>query len=190
MNKMTPSISPVPYRLLARLVSFVFVFAIIFSASQLVTAQIDDSVGSAPPPLKFMSDGERNQLDGEPDAKKRTILALGLMDKRLANAEKLFEASDFEMMYKELGSFHALMDDTLQYLDLQSTDRRKILYNYKRFEIGLRKLAPRIQLLRREIPLKYDPYLKNLVRYVRDAREKAVEPLFGNQYANSDGANK
>jgi len=171
--------------------AFLFVFAILLSAPQFTAAQNDDDlVGSALPPLKFMSDSERGKLDAEADVKKRTILALDLMDKRLINAEKFMTSSDFEAMYKELGSFHAIMDDTLQYLDLQSSDRKKVLYNYKRFEIGLRKLGPRIQLLRREIPIEYDPYLKSLVRYVRDAREKAVEPLFGNQYANSEEANK
>jgi hypothetical protein len=170
-----------------RAFSFVFVFAVILSASQFTAAQTDDDLaGSYPPPLKFMSDSERSKLDAEIDVKDRTKLALDLMDVRLKNAETLFAKGEFETMYKELGSFHALMDDTLQYLDLQSTDRRKVLNNYKRFEIGLRKLAPRIQLLRREIPLEYDPYLKILVRGVRDAREKAVEPLFGDQYANSE----
>lgn len=189
MNNTNPSISPIGRRSFTRTFSFVFTLAIILSASQFASAQSDeDVVGSALPPLKFMSDSERSQLDAENDAKKRTVLALDLMDKRLTNAEKLFDQSDFEMMYKELGSFHALMDDTLQYLDLQG-NTKKVLYNYKRFEIGLRKLAPRIQLLRREIPTEYDPYLKSLVRYVRDAREKAVEPLFGNQYANSEGGN-
>ena len=33
-------------------------------------------------------------------------------------------------------------------------------------------------LIRREIPVEYDPYLKSLIRYLRDARTKAVEPLF------------
>ncbi len=190
MNNSNPSISLIVGRKsFTRTFSFVFALAIVLSASQFTFAQTDEVVGSALPPLKFMSDGERSQLDAENDVKKRTILALDLMDKRLTNAEKLFDQSNFEMMYKELGSFHALMDDTLQYLDLKSNSK-KVLYNYKRFEIGLRKLAPRIQLLRREIPTEYDPYLKSLVRYVRDAREKAVEPLFGNQYANSEGAHK
>ena len=182
------SASPVFYRKFVRAFSLVFVFAVILSGSRFAAAQSDDDLaGSVPPPLKFMSESERAKLDAEIDVKDRTKLALELMDVRLKNAETLFSKSDFETMYKELGSFHALMDDMLQYLDLQNTDRRKVLYNYKRFEIGLRKLAPRIQLLRREIPLEYDPYLKILVRDVRDAREKAVEPLFGDQYANSEG---
>lgn len=189
MNNCTSS--PVFNRKFVRAFSLVFAFAVILSASQFAAAQNDDDivVGSIPSPLKFMSETERNKLDAKNDIKDRTKLALELMDLRLKNAEALFAKADFDAMYKELGSFHALMDDTLQYLNLQSSERRKVLYNYKRFEIGLRKLAPRIQLLRREIPLEYDPYLKVLVRDVRDAREKAVEPLFGDQYANSEETN-
>jgi hypothetical protein len=71
------------------------------------------------------------------------------------------------------------MDDTLDFLFDNSKRSGGVLNNFKRFEIVLRTFAPRIGLIRREIPLEYDPYLKSLVRYLRDARAKAVEPLFG-----------
>lgn len=190
MNEHNYIVSSAASRSALRFISIVFLVCLAASASQTVFAQDADKVDSALPPLKFMSDGERKQLDAESDIKDRTQLALALMDRRLTNAETKFAEADYEQMYKELGSFNALMDDALQFLDIQfrRTKRGKVLDNYKRFEIALRRLAPRIQLLRRELPIEYDPYVKDLVRYVRDAREKAVEPFFGNQFANTDEA--
>lgn len=141
-----------------------------------------------PPPLKRMSEGEQKQLSAVNDVKKRTKLALDLMDTRLLNAEKAFTADDYREMYVNLGGFHAIMDDTLTFLEGRSQSRRSVLYNYKRLEIGLRKLAPRIQLLRRDLPVRYDPYLKALVKNVRDARDRAIEPLFGDSFAEAEGS--
>ena len=100
------------------------------------------------------------------------------MDVRLTRAEEFNAKGDFTRMYNELGGFHALMDDTLEFLYGSSKNRDSVLNNFKRFELGLRKFGPRIGVMRREIPIEYDPYLKSLVRYLRDARSKAVEPLF------------
>ena len=51
---------------------------------------------------------------------------------------------------------------------------------HQRFEIGLRGFAPRIERLRREVPARYELYIRTLGIYVRDARSKALEPMFGN----------
>jgi hypothetical protein len=133
---------------------------------------------AAPPPVRAMSKGERSQLVTENGVKDRTKLALELMNARLTRAEEFNAKGDFTQMYNELGGFHALMDDTLDFLYGNSKSRDSVLNNFKRFELGLRKFGPRIGVIRREIPTEYDPYLKSLIRYLRDARTKAVEPLF------------
>ena len=125
-----------------------------------------------------MSKGEHDQLVGKTDVKDRTKLALELMNSRLLRAEEFNTKGDFAHMYNELGGFHALMDDTLDFLYDSSKGRDGVLNNFKRFEMGLRVFAPRIGVIRREIPIEYDPYLKSLLRYLRDARSKAIEPLF------------
>ncbi len=134
---------------------------------------------AAPPPLKFVSKEESERLASIKDVKKRTQTALTFMSLRLKNAEDLVRQDRLDDMYKELGSFHGLMDNTLDFLDSSDRDSNKVLNNYKRFEIGLRKFRPRLELVRREIPLRYEPYVRNLIGYLRDARAKAVEPLFG-----------
>lgn len=147
-----------------------------------VLAQDDDQFdpNAAPPPVKALSKTERSQLDSQADIKDHTKLALELMDARLVKAEALNQKGDFTSMYTELGGFHAIMDNTLDYLLENSRGRNKDLSMFKRFEIGLRAFAPRLGLIRRETPSEYDHYLRSLLRYIRDARSKAIEPLFGN----------
>ncbi len=133
---------------------------------------------TAPPPLKYVSKEELARLDSIPEVKKRTQTALDLMSLRLKQAETLMAQDQLDLMYKELGSFHGLMDNTLEFLDKSDQDSRKVLNNYKRFEIGLRQFRPRLELIRRDIPVRYEHYVRNLIMYLRDARTKAVEPLF------------
>lgn len=132
---------------------------------------------AAPPPVKVLSSSERSQLESKQDLKGRTKLALALMSTRLSKAEELNAKSEFAEMYDELGGFHALMDDTLEFLE-NAPRRDKTLSNLKRFEITLRGFAPRLGLIRRELPSEYDHYVRSLIRYLRDARSKAIEPFF------------
>ena len=125
-----------------------------------------------------MTPGERSQLDSKQDLKERTKLALALMSSRLSRAEELNARSEFTEMYGQLGGFHALMDDTLEFLE-NAPKRDKTLDNLKRFEMTLRTFAPRLGLIRRELPDEYDHYVRILIKYLRDARSKAIEPLFG-----------
>jgi hypothetical protein len=34
--------------------------------------------------------------------------------------------------------------------------------------------------MRRDLPIQYEPYVKSLIKYVEDTREKAIEPFYGN----------
>lgn len=132
---------------------------------------------AAPPPPKILSKEERSQLTAQTNLKNRTKLALDLMSARLTKAEALNTQGNFSEMYTELGGFHALMDDTLDFLVKNSNGRS--LDAFKRLEITLRQFAPRLGVIRRELPTEYDPYVRSLIRYLRDARSKAVEPMFG-----------
>jgi len=133
---------------------------------------------AAPPPLKIITKTEKSQLEAETDIKRRTILSIKLMEARLLKAENLTAAEDFQAMFAELGGFHALMDDTIDFLRKHDNDSNKVLYNFKRIELTLRKYNTRLELIRRELPIRYEPYVRKLVKYVREARSKAVEPFF------------
>jgi hypothetical protein len=161
---------------------FLFAFALFVSpafAQPPDDEDVDFDPNAAPPPVRAMSDRERNQLDAEQGLKDRTKLALALMSSRLSKAEEFNAKEEYPAMYSELGGFHALMDDTLEFLET-APRKDKTLDNLKRFEMTLRGFAPRLAMIRREIPTEYDHYIRVLLKYLRDARSKAIEPLFGN----------
>ena len=134
----------------------------------------------APPPLKMLSKTERAQLNEKTEPKERTSLALQLMESRLKAAEKFQVDENYSLMYAELGGFHALMDNTLDFLLHNSASEGKRLSGLKKFEIGLREFTPRIETIRRESPFNFEPYIKNLLKYISEDREKAIQPFFGN----------
>lgn len=145
----------------------------------LSSAAAAQAVEHAPPPLSVISRAEQEQLDRAKDVGDRTKLALKLMDQRAVGAESAFSSENFDGMFLELGAFHAIMEDHLEYLHQRNKNRGKVLDNFKRFEIGLRKFMPRLETMRREIPLRYEDYVRRLIIRIRDARAKATEPLFG-----------
>jgi len=165
-----------------------FILSFVFCPLNSVFAQQPDIDEIAPPPLKIISKDEKKQLEDVPDIKKRTILALELMEFRLKKIEELDNQNEFVKMYEELGGFHALMDYTLNFLYRSNTGDRKNLNNFKRYEMGLRAFPPRLEVIRRELPLKYESYLRELIKIIRDARSKAVEPLYGNTVIPNAGS--
>ena len=144
-----------------------------------VHAQEDEQKDTAPPPLKIASKEETRQLNAETDIKKRTKLALDLIEIRLKKAETLNSQEQYSEMFDELGGFHALIDKALDFLDRNDNGGGKVLNNFKRMELSLRAFLPRLELIRRELPAKYEFYVRDLAKSVRRARSKAIEPLFG-----------
>ena len=160
-----------------------FVFVLIFFSFCVfpsnVSAQIDDEppADAVPPPVRKLSEQEQKLLDAKTtDIKKRTQLSFELMDARLANSEKFFATNDFRESLDELGVFQGLLDNTLNFL--VQNDNGNIGKNFKAFEIYLRKQIPRLESIRREMPYKYGYYVQRLMKAIRDARTKAIEPLF------------
>lgn len=133
---------------------------------------------TAPPPLKVISKTEKSQLGALTDIKERTKLALELMEVRLVKAEGLNASEQFPEMFVELGGFHALVDNTIDFLNEKNNNSGKVLNNFKRMELSLRKYITRLELIRRDLPIKFELYVRRLVKYIREARTKAVEPLF------------
>ena len=158
---------------------FVFGWLCVLLFSYFTHAQESIPPDVAPPPLKVMTKTEKEQLASAKDVKERTKLTLELMGTRLKSAEVLLPQEQYEKVFAELGGFHALVLDSLEYLSKSSADKNKVLDNFKRFEIGLRGLTLRIELIHREMPPAREYYLRMLLRELRDARARAVEPLFG-----------
>jgi hypothetical protein len=158
--------------------SILVVLLVVYTFAATAAGQnvVDDEI--APPPLRRITQDEKNKLDAEKDVKRRTKLGLELMDARLKQAETFDTADDYDRMFVELGGFHGLMDNMLEFLNKTDKDSGKVLNNFKRFEIGLRGFTPRLELIRRDLPIKYEHYVRILIRNLRAARTKAIEPLF------------
>ena len=144
-----------------------------------VRAQEEIPANIAPPPILSISKNERSALDGIADVKNRTKLAIELMEVRLKNAESLNTQESYENLLTELGSFQALMNNALRFLNSKDDGRGKVMDTYKKFEIALRAFMPRIELIRRELPEKFEYHVRTLLKSVRETRAKAVEPFFG-----------
>lgn len=138
-----------------------------------------ETLDLAPPPMRVLPKDEKERLDRSNDVGSRTKLALNLMEGRLVEAEVQSKRQNYDEMFRELGHFHALMDNSLDYLNRNNTGKGKVLDNFKRLEIGLRKFISRLEAVRRELPLRYEDYVRKLMIRIRDARTKATEPLFG-----------
>jgi len=163
-----------------RLARVVFYFSIITFYISLVgvAAQIEDPLDLAPPPLKLIPKEEKAKLDAEQDPKANTKLVIELMNSRLDVAEKLNAGEDFDKLFLELGRFRALLDYSLAFLKRRDPNDKKILDDYKRIEIALRGFMPRLEGIRRELPSRYEDYVRGLLKFLRAARTRAVEPLF------------
>lgn len=158
---------------------FTFLAFIFFALPVLAQAPNDDEIPAdvVPPPIKILSKDEKTSLEtlGN-NIKKRTKISLELMDARMEKAEKSHSTSDFKQSLEELAGFNAILDNTLSFLI--KTDSGKSDRSFITFEIYLRKQIPRLETIRREMPFKYSFHVGRIMKAVREARAKAVEPIF------------
>ncbi len=153
-------------------------FALLFTVHcSLFTVLAQDDEPIPPPPI-IVTKEERQKLDAQTDVKERTKLSLDLMNARLTVAEKFSTAQDFESMFRELGGFQGLLDNAMERLERQSGNDRKVLDNYKRFSLGIRGFSTRLEGIRRDMPLRYEDYVRKLLIHLRDLQTKAAEPFF------------
>lgn len=131
-----------------------------------------------PPPLRVISKEEITKLEAQKDVKGYTKLVVVLMEARLKKAETFSTESQYQEMFGELGAFHSLVDKGLIFLNNHDTDSGKVLNNFKRLELSLRTFLPRLELIRRELPFRYEFYTRKLIIYVRNARTRAIEPFY------------
>lgn len=141
--------------------------------------EVDEEIPKdvVPPPLNLISKEEAKQLGAEDKMKNRTKLAIELMEARLVRSEELLRQDDYQESLNQIGVFQGLLIDTLKFLK-SNEDSKGVEKNYKRLEMNLRDFMPRLELLRREMPFKYGYHVKQMLIFVRDARTRALTPLF------------
>lgn len=152
---------------------------VLFPLAQSAFSQIEEDRPRdlVPPPLNIVSKDEKKQLNAQRKMKKRTKLAITLMDARLIKSEEFLEEGNYNKSLEQIGKFQGLLIDTLRFLK-KNKGRRGVHKNFKKFEINLREFMPRLEIIRREMPDKYGYHVRKMLVFVRDARTKALSPLF------------
>lgn len=159
---------------------FLFVFTcLLLTATLGAPAQKKQEIpkGVVPPPFSIISKDENRLLTAQKKPKKRTQLALTLMNSRLIKSQEYVKNEQFQKSLNQLGKFKALLRNTLKFLK-RNEGRRGSLKNFKKFEMTLRKFLPKLELVRRQMPFKYGYHVTQLMKAVREARTAAIKPLY------------
>jgi hypothetical protein len=161
------------------LVVLAFGDALAQQAQETDPRQKSDDVTTAPPPLRYVPDEVRRELDAERDVKARTHRALELAEERLARAAAQADAERFEEATAELGIYEAVVADAIRFVQTSSgrvtNKQRDIL---KHVEMTLRSHVPRIEAIRRTLPAAHAAYVKSTIEFVNLQRDQALNSFY------------
>lgn len=147
-----------------------------------------DENETAPPPVFTMSGEEKSQLTNESDLKRRTQLCLSLADARLRRAEEATAREDYQAALTDLGSYQAIIDNHIKFLEQNGYSSGKVRDNFRRMDIMLRSYAPRIETIRRTTPFEFAVHLKSILNFTRDARTRALDSFFSDSILTTETA--
>ncbi len=134
---------------------------------------------TAPPPVKAVSKDERMQIDRAGDSKGRLKLTIDLAVNHLTRAEQFTNQGNFDEAATEVGSYHALIEDALEFLSTMKRDSNKTRDLYKRLELSLRAHGPRLTTMRRTTPLEHAVWIKKVEEFAREGRTEALNSFYG-----------
>jgi hypothetical protein len=135
---------------------------------------------TAPPPFKMIVKEERAEMDASTkDAQKRLKLTMEFAGGHLARAEQHTARGDFEAASAEVGMYHALIENALEFLSSFKRDSNKTRDLYKRLEMALRADGPRLTAMRRNTPLEFAVWIKQVEDFARDGRTEALNSFYG-----------
>ncbi|HEX6043041.1 MAG TPA: hypothetical protein VFZ22_01030 [Pyrinomonadaceae bacterium] len=134
----------------------------------------------APPPIRVITKEERSQIDqAGNDAKQRLRTTIQLASARLTRAEQHTSQGNYDSASAEVGSYHALIQDALEFLSSMKRDSNKTRDLYKRLELALRSDGPRLTTMRRTTPLEYAVWIKKVEEFARESRTEALNSFYG-----------
>lgn len=146
-------------------------------SSQKAMAQDEEPLDVAPPPAKLLLAEDKKQIDTEKNIKRQVEISLKLLEEKLKSAEDLANQQNYRATLDQLGTYQALIEYMLKLFEKYDKQDGRFFNAIKDFEIALRKQTPRLELIRREIPYRYGWYVQKLIRFVREARSKTIEPM-------------
>jgi hypothetical protein len=133
----------------------------------------------APPPVKIISKQERAQIDQADDSKARIRTTMDLATLRLTRGEQLAKQGNYDDALTEVGSYEALVQDSLDFLKGLKRDSNKTRDLCKRVELALRAHGPRLTTMRRETPLEFAVWIKRVEEFARAARTEVLNTFYG-----------
>jgi hypothetical protein len=145
----------------------------------LPTARPSPTPLMAPPPIKIISKVERGQIDQAGDSKARIRTTMELAAMRITRAEQLAKDGKYDDALTEVGSYEALIQDTLDFLKAMKRDSNKTRDLCKRVELALRSHGPRLTTMRRETPLEFAVWIKKVEEFARAARTEVLNTFYG-----------
>jgi len=134
---------------------------------------------TAPPPFKMIVKEERAQIDLTRDLQKRLKLTIEFAGAHLTRAEQHTGRGDYEAASAEVGMYHALIENALEFLSTFKRDSNKTRDLYKRLELALRADGPRLTAMRRITPLEFAVWIKQVEDFARDGRTEALNSFYG-----------
>ena len=98
---------------------------------------------------------------------------------RLTRAEQLAKQGNYDDALTEVGSYEALVQDSLDFLKGLKRDSNKTRDLCKRVELALRAHGPRLTTMRRETPLEFAVWIKKVEEFARAARTEVLNTFYG-----------
>lgn len=134
----------------------------------------------APPPFKMIVKEERSALDGvAKDPSRRLKMTIEFADGHLTRAEQHTARENYDAAATEVGMYHALIENALQFLSAFKRDSNKTRDLYKHLELALRADGPRLTAMRRTTPLEFAVWIKQVEDFAREGRTEALNSFYG-----------
>jgi hypothetical protein len=153
--------------------------ALVLFLNAVAYMQEEEPKDLVPPAPKILTEKDEEQIRNAGDIRKQAEIALLLMEEKLKEAEMEISQQNYRGTLNALGRYHALLDYSLGILVENVKKDKKTFKALKEFEISLRQHTPRLELIRREMPYSYGWYVQRLIKIVRQARAKVIEPMYG-----------
>jgi hypothetical protein len=158
----------------------------VVSGGALAQAQPRSPQMPAPPPMRFVSRAEREQLAAARDPKARIRTTIDLAADHLTRAEYLTWDKKFAHASEELGGYLGLIDNAVAFIGDLVRDKGSTRDLYRHLDIALRAHIPRIAVMRRSTPAEYAANLKAVEEYARNTRADVLESFYGHTVLRGD----
>lgn len=156
------------------------------SVSAHAQTQRDFALEEVPPPLRYIPNDLRDQLNIKTDLKARTKLVLLLADERLKRAELLTAERRFGDASAELGIYQALVEESVRYLHAAQRRNGDLRDQYRKLEVAFRSYRTRLELLSRSTSSSYRVHLLQISDDTWRIRTQVLNRFFGDEVIDDD----